>query len=439
MRDKHGRRWIDFSSLPRRTGGVSFSDEVSCLQETSPLTSKSSEFARDVVVGRLALTHFMGSSWWKWDRGSTPLFWRWPDAPSQQAARDGFPFFVFSEHLPHYQSPSKPVKPDTSRCLAEKVGDLLEKAYISPTLSTVSQIDFFAVPKVLGPDGEVLDVRLVFNGTSCGLNAALWAPGFWLPTPDTALRKLDFDSLMVDFDLGEFFLNFFLPYEVRDYAGVSLSAIGRDLPNWPVLAKQTHTWQRLLFGLGPSPYNSIRFYYHAEEFVVGNPREPDNPLRWDKAVLNLPGQPDFDPRRPWVYLWDAQRESIAGSIVTFVDDGRGTGSSVEHAWQLLHRAATRFQYLGLQVAIRKIRPPAVGCPPGAWAGMIAEATQSGIYKTVAQAKWDKAKTILDRIYNELPNPEGLEFKQLERDRGFLIHLAATFKSMTPYLKGIHLT
>eukprot|EP00980_Cylindrotheca_fusiformis_P027728 scaffold22529_cov73-Cylindrotheca_fusiformis.AAC.2 len=400
---------------------------------------KLGDFTKDVVVGRLALSHFMNSSWWKWDKGSSPLFWRWPDASSQRAARDGFPFFILRDRLPRYRSRDKRLKPDTSRCLAEKVGDLLTKHYIDPTPSTLSQIDFFAVPKVLGPDGEVLDVRLVFNGTSCGLNDALWAPGFWLPTPDTALRKLDFTSLMVDFDLGEFFLNFFLPYEVRNYAGVSLSPIGPDLPSWSDISGKPHTWQRLLFGLGPSPYNSIRFYYHAEEFVVGNPRERDNPLRWDSVFLNLPGNPDFDPRKPWVYLWDAQRECIAGSIVTFVDDGRGSGSSVEHAWQLLHRAATRFQHLGVQVAIRKIRPPAVGCPPGAWAGMIAEASHEGIFKTVAQAKWDKAKSILDRIYNELPNPEGLEFKQLERDRGFLIHLAATFKAMTPYLKGIHLT
>eukprot|EP00980_Cylindrotheca_fusiformis_P021935 scaffold8770_cov167-Cylindrotheca_fusiformis.AAC.2 len=440
MRGKHGRTWSAFASLPRQTGGVRFlEDSGEDIKERLPLSEQSSDFTKDIVVGRLALVHFMSSSWWKWDKGSTPLFWRWPDPSSQRAARDGLPFFIFKDRLPRYRSRSKRLKPDTSRCLAEKVGDLLDKHYIDPTPSTISQIDFFAVPKVVGPDGEVLDVRLVFNGTSCGLNNALWAPGFWLPTPDTALRKLDFTSLMVDFDMGEFFLNFFLPYEVRNYAGVLLAPIGHDLSNWTKISHQEHTWQRLLFGLGPSPYNSIRFYYHAEEFVVGNPRERDNPLRWDSAVLNLPGNADFDPRKPWVYLWDAQRECIAGSIVTFVDDGRGSGSSVEHAWQLLHRAATRFQYLGLQVAIRKIRPPAVGCPPGAWAGMIAEATHEGIFKTVAQAKWDKAKLILDRIYNELPNAEGLEFKQLERDRGFLIHLAATYKAMTPYLKGIHLT
>eukprot|EP00980_Cylindrotheca_fusiformis_P014518 scaffold3893_cov74-Cylindrotheca_fusiformis.AAC.1 len=332
------------------------------------------------------------------------------------------------------------LKSDTAGCLAEKVGDLLVKGYISKALSTRSQIDYFAVPKVVGPDGEVLDVRLVFNGTSCGLNSALWAPSFWLPTPDTALRKLVPTSLMVDFDLGEFFLNFFLPYNVRPFAGVNLQSIHRELHrNLGIHSTGSHTWHRLLFGLGPSPYNSIRFYYHAEEFVLGNPKEVGSPLRWDRVILNLPGQDSFDPRFPWVYQWDEERQSIAGSIVTFVDDGRGSGSSVEHAWQLLHRAATRFQHLGIQVASRKTRPPAPGVTPGAWAGMIADVDPSGVYKTVAQAKWDKAKTILQRIKAEMTCPTGMSYKPLERDRGFLVHLSTTFKTMTPYLKGIHLT
>eukprot|EP00980_Cylindrotheca_fusiformis_P012245 scaffold2984_cov80-Cylindrotheca_fusiformis.AAC.3 len=172
---------------------------------------------------------------------------------------------------------------------------------------------------------------------------------------------------------------------------------------------------------------------------MGDPKETGSPLRWDRVVLNLPGQDSFDPRLPWVYQWDEERQSVAGSIVTFVDDGRGSGSSVEHAWQLLHRASTRFQHLGIQVATRKTRPPAPGVTPGAWAGMIADVDPTGVYKTVAQAKWDKAKAILQRIKTEMACPSGMQYKPLERDRGFLVHLSTTFKTMTPYLKGIHLT
>eukprot|EP00980_Cylindrotheca_fusiformis_P014674 scaffold3994_cov133-Cylindrotheca_fusiformis.AAC.1 len=243
---------------------------------------------------------------------------------------------------------------------------------------------------------------------------------------------------MVDFDLGEFFLNFFLPYTVRPYAGIDLQPLAKHLGSLGPSKDVSYAWNRLLFGLKPSPYNSIRFYYHAEEYVAGNPREPGNPLRWDRVVLNLPGASNFDPRLPWVYQWDDERKTIAGSVVTFVDDGRGSGSSVEHAWQVLHRCATRFQHLGIQVAIRKVRPPAPGVTPGAWAGMIAEVNSEGVFKTVAQGKWDKARDIVNRLLQELHAPEGIPFKPLERDRGFLVHMAATFKAMNPYLKGIHL-
>jgi hypothetical protein len=58
-----------------------------------------------------------------------------------------------------------------------------------------SLMDFFAVDK----DS---DIRLVYNGMSCGLSEALWAPNFWLPLPSTAARTLRFGYYMVDIDLG---------------------------------------------------------------------------------------------------------------------------------------------------------------------------------------------------------------------------------------------
>jgi hypothetical protein len=48
----------------------------------------------------------------------------------------------------------------------------------------VNLLHYFAVPK-----GEA-DIRVVFNGTSCGLNDALWSPNFYLPT---AREQLDTD------------------------------------------------------------------------------------------------------------------------------------------------------------------------------------------------------------------------------------------------------
>ena len=40
---------------------------------------------------------------------------------------------------------------------------------------------------------------------------------------------------------------------------------------------------------------------------------------------------------------------------------------------------------------------------------------------------------------ELSEGEGLDFKELKKDRGYLVYIARTYWSMVPYLKGIHQT
>ncbi len=37
------------------------------------------EFAKDVAAGRDCIARCSNSSWWEWDSGSRPLFWRWPE------------------------------------------------------------------------------------------------------------------------------------------------------------------------------------------------------------------------------------------------------------------------------------------------------------------------------------------------------------------------
>lgn len=63
-----------------------------------------------------------------------------------------------------------------------------------------SLVDLFPVDK----DG---DVRMVYNGTSSGLNDVLYSPNVWLPTSASAARVLGFGYFLVDMDLGEMFLN----------------------------------------------------------------------------------------------------------------------------------------------------------------------------------------------------------------------------------------
>ena len=192
-------------------------------------------------------------------------------------------------------------------------------------------------------------------------------------------------------------------------------------------------------GFRPSPFCAIRHFYFAEEFVFGDPADPKNAMRWDRVIFNLPGMDSFDPRMPWVYLWDNLDQCIAGIVITFVDDGRGLGRSPEHAWLVGKQYATRLQYLGIQHATRKIRPPLQ--EPGAWAGMILKTSNNKVVKSSTQAKWDKVVPILDRIELEIKDSENhdLEFKPLESERGFLVHLAMTYTCINPFLKGFHLT
>ena len=60
---------------------------------------------------------------------------------------------------------------------------------------------------------------------------------------------------------------------------------------------------------------------------------------------------------------------------------------------------------------------------------------------LAQVKWDRFKAIIARVSDKLEEeyPEGLDRKQLERDRGFAIHAMGENPTLRPYLNGTHQT
>jgi hypothetical protein len=63
---------------------------------------------------------------------------------------------------------------------------------------------------------------MVYNGTSSGMNAHLWAPWFALPNICALLRVLEMDTFMADSDIGEMFLNIMLEERCVMLAGVDL-------------------------------------------------------------------------------------------------------------------------------------------------------------------------------------------------------------------------
>ena len=144
------------------------------------------------------------------------------------------------------------------------------------------------------------DIRPVFNGTSCGLTVVLWCPNFWLPDAKSLLRSVTFNYKFVDLEFGEIFHNFPLHPDLIPYSGVDLTPFRADLDRlgWTshlkgpkLLATWTRTWK----GLKTSPEHCVRYYYLMEEVIRGNQREPPNPLRFDKIILNIIGNNNYNP------------------------------------------------------------------------------------------------------------------------------------------------
>jgi hypothetical protein len=136
--------------------------------------------ARDRIPGKDAIYRAADSSWWEWDEGSAPFYWRWP-VEYRETIRDGLEIW-FAGAKPKWRRPQRVEKNmDTRAKVIKKIAKVRKRKYIS--IGHVwSLTDFFCVPK--GDD----DIRMVYNGTSSdGLKNVLWVPLFPLPTVDTLL------------------------------------------------------------------------------------------------------------------------------------------------------------------------------------------------------------------------------------------------------------
>jgi hypothetical protein len=324
------------------------------------------ELLSDIVAIQLIMKQLSSSIWWEWEGGSSLLFWRW--GQFQDTAKNGMEPFVV-ERLPTTKRRARRPTADKFNRVAEKLKTIVERGYVQPGF-VLCLTDYFDVPK-----GD--DIRIIYNGSSCGLNGAVWAPSFWLPYPRTALRLLDYNFYSVDMDLGEMFLNFPLHVKLQLYFGIDLTPFKKEL-DIPPTTSGWFKWTRNWMGARSRPYVSVRYFYLAEEFCRGFRSDKNNPLQWDCIILNLPGSKSYDPSKPRVFKWDSVNQRMAGDLITFVDDLRITGFSVEQSWQIARLISYRLQYLGIQDASRKRRP--LTRSPGAWAGAIFEASLDHITK-----------------------------------------------------------
>ena len=368
------------------------------------------------------------ASWWGWDGGSRPFFWRWPE-DYQEKVRDGIKVWLTAHLEPWKRRQRKPVDDKTFGLIRAKLDVIREKGYVDQGL-VESLMSFFEVAK--GDD----DVRMVYDGTASGLNDVLWAPWFPLPTVDCLLRALEPGYSMADNDVGEMFHNFMLHEELRKYCGLDFSLY---YPGSRCEGKRNlwERWNRLAMGLKSSPYSAVQAMLIAQEVILGDQwDEEHNVFHWKELQLNLPGMASYDPSKAWVCKIRSDG-TVAADIFIYVDDIRCSAPTLAEAWQASQRTSTTLGFLGVQDAARKRRAP--GEETGAWTGSVVWTSGGELSAMTTQEKWEKTQLCIHWIAENMTNEAGLNLKTLKSYRGFLVYVARTYPSMVPYLKGIHAT
>jgi hypothetical protein len=100
-----------------------------------------------------------------------------------------------------------------------------------------------------------------------------------------------------------------------------------------------------------------------------------------------------------------------------VDDLQALGHSGKHAWAIARNVSSQMQYLGIQDAPLKRRPPVTH--PGPWAGAKLAAQPNKVTKLVSQAKWDKAKKHVLDLIKEANGDHNYKFHNFRNDGSFL--------------------
>eukprot|EP00957_Ditylum_brightwellii_P013418 1013330-Ditylum_brightwellii.AAC.1 len=314
------------------------------------------ELTRDVTTRQEVVVRSTQATWREWKGGSTLVFWRWTPKFCQEA-RDGSPAFIVNELLPSFwQRPRLTKDVDNREQLKSKISKVVQRQYIEP--GAVKSITGFSdMPK------GAHDIRVIYDASACGLNSALWAPNFSLPTTETVARAIDGNTWLADIDISEMFHNYWLDKKVRPYAGVDLTILGNEgnLKRW--------RWARLMMGLTDSPFLSIKAFLWGEEIIHGNRHKKDNPLHWDQVQLNLPRSSIYNPTIAWVRKVNLLLSCVANDFVAFYDDVRLTGNLREACIVVMRCVGLLLNHLGQQEAAQKTRPP-IERIPGAWAGKI---------------------------------------------------------------------
>jgi hypothetical protein len=336
-----------------------------------------------------AIRRSSNASWFEWLEGSAPFFWNW-GVGYQRLIRDGQPHYTTGPFQPFLKPQKAHRDPAKHELMRAKVVQVRKRGYILPGKIT-GGTQFFCVDKGLD------DIRMVYNGTSCGLNEVLWAPRFGLPTVKQTLRALLPGYFQCDLDVGEQFLNYKIHELLREYSGVDVSGVRSTDPldaSWEAERGPGpwERWERNWMGLRDSPYRSLQWQVRLKFEVYGDRRCPSNPFHWDRVVFNLPGSRGYRSDLPWVMK--LRRDGhLAAEIFVYVDDGRPTGHSPAITWRAARAYGSGCSRRGIQDASRKRTSPTE--TPGPWAGTVTHTEGGSVLGMVSQEKWDKTKRLID--------------------------------------------
>ena len=159
--------------------------------------------------------------------------------------------------------------------MKEKLLKMLKKRHLEPGV-IISLMNYFAVPKAS-------DIRMVFDATKSGLNEALYAPWFALPTVQSLERTVVSGTWMGDDDYGEQFYNFWLHEKAQPFTGIDLTRLIPELREF--LGKETvwFRWARPPMGFTEAPYQAVQASTRAKREAFGDPRDPSNVYGWDRV------------------------------------------------------------------------------------------------------------------------------------------------------------
>ena len=206
----------------------------------------------------------------------------------------------------------------------------------------------FPIAKVV-EDGDVLDIRVVWNSKSNGYNEQIWVPGFMLPTWSDAKnmvckwlvmtvgRYLELGSPVQDYtaqagnfrksdqgdiDTGEMFQNFIIHETERHALGVR--CIKTRHGKGELEETEFRRFCRLHFGGKGSPYAAFQGQTILLDLCVGNREDEKNPFHWKEFHCNLPTAVEYDASMPRIMKLRSDGE-LACDKITFVDDTHVAG------------------------------------------------------------------------------------------------------------------